>query len=740
MTDSEEDLFEIIEDDDDSSEDRGRDAWVILIVDDDEEVHQATRYALNSISILGKSLCLLHAYSAAEAKQILTREKDIAVIFLDVVMESNDAGLKLVGEIRDDLELSEVRIILRTGQPGYAPETEIITAYDINDYRAKNELTQTRLLTSLTSAIRSYKQIKTISTSRQGLRQIISATSDLLSRDGLSEFASGVITQLSSFFSLPLDGLIAVRVNEKEEAQHINIIAAGERYRQWVDHELAELTDEHIRREILEALNSRKNQIYDNEAVLYFDSKEQPIAAYVTSEHAIPEPEKDLLHLFCQNIAMCSDNLSLIKDLNEQAFMDQMTGLPNRNLFVERIKNELKVNAQNKRLVIIDVDHFNSIMETVGTQSCNVLLRGLGHYMISSFKSQDVFVSRIGGDVFGLVGPKEALQVDAIKKTLERPVAVGELLLPVSVTMGLVNLDDMDDYVNAISAGYFALKRAKSTHRGGYYVYNDEMGKEMAHRVDILGRLRSALNAKEFFLVFQPQLDLKNNTIVGFEALIRWQNEQGEFVSPSVFIPIAENAGMISEIGRWVFQSSCQFLRDLLDNGVANAVVSINVSAAQFKEPDFFEFVEESLTIFNIPRNSVDVEITETLAMDDIGNCISMINRLKEIGVQVSLDDFGTGYSSLTYLQRLNVDRLKIDRSFVKEIGESEASERIVKTIVNLGHQLGMEVLAEGVETDEQEQLLCDIGCDCAQGYKYAKPMKYEELTAWLGNRAKNNA
>ena len=733
MTDhDEDDLLEIIEDDEPEQKEASDLFWKILIVDDDEEVHRATLFALNKVELLGKGLKILHAYSADAARSILSSEEDIAVILLDVVMEHNEAGLELVTTIRDELKLDEVRIILRTGQPGYAPETEVITAYDINDYRSKSELTQTRLITSLVTALRSYQQIVTISNSRKGLAQIIEATSDLLTRNGLHHFASGIITQLSSFFSMSLDGLIAVRRQENEASHNIKIIAAGDRYQNLINMELHELHNEHIENLIERALLSGQSLLEKHEAVLYFPGKEQTIAAYVTSDKEIPHPQKDMLRLFCQNISMCSDNLTLVDNLNDQIYIDKTTGLSNRNMFVENFQKNFEKDRAGKSLIVINIDHFNSIVETVGAKRSSEILQSFARRLAGNFQSDEVTVARLGGDIFGMVGPDEAIEPLKIQEVFETPLPIGDMSIPLSITMGVAPLEKTDDYVTAISAAYSALKKAKYNHRGGYCVYSEEMNRDMTQRVNILNSLRDALHADEFFLVFQPQLDLKTDKVIGLETLIRWVNHKGEFIAPSIFIPIAENSGMILAIGRWVFENSCKNLARLHQQGFDDISISVNVSAAQLKDPGFVSFVETTLKSFDIEAKYVDIEITETLAMEDIEYCISIIDDLKKVGLQVSLDDFGTGYSSLAYLQRMNLDRIKVDRSFVMQIGQSQTSERIIRSIINLGKQLELDVLAEGIETAEQESFLKNVSCDSAQGYRFAKPMDYDNLLQWL--------
>lgn len=734
------DLLEIIEDDIHPLTESKDDCWTLLIVDDDEEVHQATLFALKNIELLGKKLCMLHAYSAAEARRMLSDNPSVAVIFLDVVMEHNEAGLELVSVIREELDMQEVRIILRTGQPGYAPETEVITRYDINDYRSKNELTQTRLLTSLIAALRSYQQIVTISRSREGLRQIVEATSDLMTRQGLHNFAAGIITQLSSFFALSLDGLIAVRRQENIDRGEASIVAAGERYGDLVNQKLNAIGDEHISEMLRQALETGESVIGRNEAVLCFSGQKQMIAAYITSQKTIPQPEKNLLHLFCQNIGICSDNLALIDNLNEQAYRDRTTGLSNRNLFVENVQKLFAERREGRSLVVINIDHFNSIVETVGAKRSSEILRACGKRLAENFQSDRVTVARLGGDIFGLVGADDAIAPTRIQDVFEEPLPIGDMSIPISITMGVAPLCEADDYVTAISAAYSALKKAKFHHRGGYYVYNESMNRDMAQRVNILKSLRDALHADEFFLVYQPQIELGSGRVTGLETLIRWVNEKGEFIAPSIFIPIAENSGMILAIGKWVFENGCRQIAELHRQGYDDIAISINISAAQLKDPGFVDFVRKTLDKYQLAARTVDIEITETLAMEDIDFCLSIIDECKQAGLHISLDDFGTGYSSLAYLQRMDLDRIKVDQSFVSQIGQSLTSERIIRSIINLGKQLGLNVLAEGIETEDQADFLRRVNCDSGQGYLISRPMDFDQLLQWLPANYPRNA
>ncbi len=350
--------------------------WRVMIIDDDADVHSATTFALGNLEIQHRPLEFLHAYSAAEAREILKHEPDLAVILMDVVMELEDAGLQLVRYIRETLELTEVRIILRTGQPGYAPEIDAIRDFDINDYKTKSELTRIKLFTTVTAAIRSYEQIRTISASRRGLDLIVQAGTELMGLQGLQNFAAGVITQSARLLGIKPDGLLCVQENlDGKEAQLFVIAAAGD-YWNFINKPINDIGDARINNALASALSQRRNVYGQDYAALYFAGKGQrDFAAFLNTGMPLNEIDQSLLEVFCSNISIGLENVLLVTRLHNFAFYDQLTKLPNRTRLVEILHETLaKPPVGEATLALVDIDHFSETNATLGHQFGDLLL------------------------------------------------------------------------------------------------------------------------------------------------------------------------------------------------------------------------------------------------------------------------------------------------------------------------------------------------------------------------------
>jgi diguanylate cyclase (GGDEF)-like protein len=713
-------------------------SWRIIIVDDDPDVHSATMFALGSLEIQNRSLEFLHAYSAHEAREILSIESDIAVILLDVVMEKEDAGLDLVNYIRKNLNLTDARIILRTGQPGYAPEIDAIRDYDINDYKTKSELTRTKLFTAVTSAIRSYEQICTLSNSQRGLEAIVNASTELMSQKGLQNFSSGIIQQITNLLHRKVEGF-ACAPHDETNKSFINdffVISTSREYIHLRNQCVSEIIDVNIRAFITEAAAKRKNLFQDQKIVLFFsNSNQQTLCIYLEIASKLSELEQRLINVFCSNISVGLNNLSLTARLFQFAYYDPLTGLANRIKLLQ-ILNET-IQSQNKKnyvLSLIDIDHFAETNDALGHQFgdnllCNVATRLLDHFGSSGH------IARIGGDLFALLGHEDQVTHENIFTVFQTPFRVDEQDVQLSATLGLIRLNDCDGLsTDALKDTNIALKRAKNQQRSSHCYFTKDMGVEIRERVRIMHNLRAAFENKNLFVVYQPQIDMLSNRAIGAEALLRWRTEDGTFISPEQFIPIAEYSGLIIEIGEWVLKTACFELVNLQKLGFSKFTMAINVSLAQFSHPHFLQILENALKETKAPANCIELEITESMAMTDPESLGIKLQHIKNLGMQISIDDFGTGYSSLSQLQKLNVDKLKIDRAFVNEIVIGKEHSSIAKMIVQLSQNLNIKVIAEGVETIEQALILQSFGCKLAQGYLYSKPITSLELHTWLNH------
>lgn len=710
--------------------------WPVLIVDDDPDVHSATTFALRDVTILNRGIEFLHAYSGIEAKQILLQRQDIALIFLDVVMEQENTGLEMVKVIREELGLSEVRIVLRTGQPGYAPELQAIRDYDINDYKTKSELTLTRLVTTLTTAIRSYDQLATISASRRGLRMIVDSATDLFGRRGLENFAAGVLTQISALVGLSPEGLIAAKADLGQSGEmacdEAVIVGAAGRFRDWINHPLHDLQDKKIADALRQCLETRQNVVQPDCTTLFFHtSAEREIAVYLNTGEPLSAMDAQMLEVFCANIAIGFENVDLFQRLNAYAFSDLLCNIPNRTRLLQIIDAQLQKNVAGWTIALIDVDHFSEINDALGHENGDRLLRAVAERLRSGLQ-RDCTLARIAADTFAIFGPDEQIDPNSLQHLFDMPFGVSEYFLRVRGTVGLVTLEqNSKDAQTALQQAHIALNRAKNELRGRYCYYTAEMEAETKNRLTLLHDLRAAIEAQGLELHYQPQIDLKSGKIVGAEALLRWNTPQG-MVPPDRFIPLAEYSGLIIDLGEWVLRSACIEAKKWHQNGFPDLRIAINVSMVQFRSPSFVKMVKQALDDIGIDPHLVELEITESVAMEGALVLENLLGQLRGLGVLLAIDDFGTGFSSLSYLQRLNVDRLKIDRSFVKVLGDSNAQTSIAEMIVRLGQNLQLTVIAEGVETEAQANTLQQMGCQEAQGFLYSKAMPASQFFNWL--------
>lgn len=705
--------------------------WPILIVDDEEQVHQATRYALGGYAILGRKLEFVSVYSAREARECLQEGREFACILLDVVMESHDAGLELVSFIRETIADLRVRIVLRTGQPGYAPEVSVIQKYDINDYKCKSELTRNRLITTLTAALRSYQQICTIEANRRGLELIIGAASKLFAIRAVTQFTKGVLLQICSMLQIPTDGILCARYVGDDRAD-LRILAASGRYADLHGHPLSDINDAAIVEDVRRAMASRNSFFWDDRAVHYIVSaRGEELVVHVRTNHPLSELDRKLLEVFSINIAVGFDNAHLFEQVEHLAFNDALTGLPNRVAFEREIERHIRLHAPFT-VILADIDDFEAVNDGLGHDVGNLTLIATADLLRRHF-GPALLIARVSSDSFGIVVPASdrgelAVLLGEFGRRLETNVRIEDNDIPLAITMGVAFYPDHGDTTNRLfqNAG-IALKQAKRACRASYRIFDDRFETDLLARLLTVKQLHYAVERRELILFYQPQIDLASGRVCGVEALLRWQCN-GVMVEPDRFIPAAESSGLIVNIGEWVLREAClQQVRWKNAHGL-DLQTGVNVSIRQLKDPAFPEMVREILRETAIDPSRLELEVTESIIMDEAQDHIAMLAKVRAMGVRIAIDDFGTGYSSLSYLQRLPVDRLKIDQAFVAGLTEREGDRVIAALIVQMGHLLGMRVIAEGVETPEQEQVVRELKCDEVQGFLYARPVSSERL------------
>ncbi|UXH77826.1 putative bifunctional diguanylate cyclase/phosphodiesterase [Roseateles amylovorans] len=731
---ADDDLLHFLEDPDPAAAAASADLhrpWRVLIVDDDTDVHRATELAMQGLLVEGQPLLFLHAKSAAEARRQLAEQSDIAVVLLDVVMESEDAGLQLVRHIRDELQQRAVRIVLRTGQPGYAPEIETVQAYDINDYKTKSELTRTRLYTVLTAAIRSYRQIRALEANRQGLQMIVEASTELGRQHGLNRFAEGVLRQLCTLLGTLPEGLVCVQ-GPRDTSGQSRIVAAAGQYSSLLNQTLGAVPVPPVRDLLARCLLRRETQYEDGRTVLFFGLPSgRAMAALVEAQRGLDELDHQLLRAFCSNISVGLENVFLYSQLSDQAYNDPLLPLPNRTRFIELLEQNLK-SPDGITLALIDLDDFADVNDAFGHRFGDQVLQAVAQRLAQQL-GFNTAMARISSNAFGLLGPDELVNGERIAQLFTDPFTVDGERLQLSATTGLVRLAQSRMLGSELLLdAQIALKRAKSQHRGASQYFSSEMGIDARERFKLLKGLRASFEERRLFVVYQPQVDLITERVIGAEALLRWRTSEGNFVPPDQFIPLAEQSGLIVPIGEFVLRTACYQIRQLRDSGFADFRIAVNISLAQFRQPAFIDTLRQALADAEVPGDLLELEITESMAMEEVSAVLRVLEEIRSTGATVAIDDFGTGFSSLSQLRRLDVERLKIDRVFVSEAQSSAAGATIAQLVVNLGRSLGMRVVAEGIETEEQRQHLLALGCHEGQGWLFARPMPAEDLERWL--------
>ena len=433
------------------------------------------------------------------------------------------------------------------------------------------------------------------------------------------------------------------------------------------------------------------------------------------------------------------------EELEHQANYDALTGLPNRNLLHDRLKRAVFAQRDVRPIavVFVDLDHFKFINDSLGHTQGDKLLAIIAERLDSIVREGDT-VARLGGDEFVLVlndQNKEDVIFRAMQRVLSKvsePMTIDGQELYITCSAGVsLYPQDGPDIETLLKNADVAMYRAKENGRNNFQFYTPEMNDLANERLALEHSLRRALERRELLLHYQPKVELGTGVIVGAEALVRWQHPEWGLIEPERFIPIAEETGLIVQIGAWVLHTACNQSRLWQDAGLPPVTISVNLSARQFRQENFVEMVTRILNETGLKPEHLEIELTESMLMHNAKAAIAILRGLKSIGVRLSLDDFGTGYSSLNYLSRLPIDALKIDRSFVQQIGDQDAygDGILAQAIISLGHSLNLRVIAEGVETDAQLKFLKEHQCDEVQGFYLGKPTMPEEFAKMLAEK-----
>ncbi|WP_426136671.1 putative bifunctional diguanylate cyclase/phosphodiesterase [Pseudomonas sp. PWP3-1b2] len=478
------------------------------------------------------------------------------------------------------------------------------------------------------------------------------------------------------------------------------------------------------------------------------------------SEHKIPQlkgHERNELGLWINTANQLLESIERNTHLRHEAESsllrmaqyDFLTGLPNRQKLQEQLdKILIDAGRRQRRVAVLCVglDDFKSVNEQFTYQAGDKLLLALAD-RLRAHSGRLGTLARLGGDQFALVQadidqPYEAAELaQSILDDLEAEFALDLEQIRLRATIGITLFpEDGDSTEKLLQKAEQTMTLAKSRSRNRYQFYIASVDSEMRRRRELEKDLRDALSRDQFHLVYQPQISYRDHSVVGVEALIRWQHPEHGLVPPDLFIPLAEQNGTIIPIGEWVLDQACRQLREWHDQGFITLRMAVNLSTVQLHHTELPRVVNNLMQIYRLPPRSLELEVTETGLMEDISTAAQHLLSLRRSGALIAIDDFGTGYSSLSYLKSLPLDKIKIDKSFVQDLLDDDDDATIVRAIIQLGKSLGMQVIAEGVETAEQEAYIISEGCHEGQGYYYSKPLQARELAVYLKQAERNNA
>jgi diguanylate cyclase (GGDEF)-like protein len=446
------------------------------------------------------------------------------------------------------------------------------------------------------------------------------------------------------------------------------------------------------------------------------------------------------VHRAVRNALEASRMSRALESAGLDAEQDAVTRLPSRRRFLEKLSEALAVKGEGRTVgvLLIGIDGFKAINSGFGYEVGNELLRIVAGRLRHCVRNADT-IARWGGDEFAALLDTMSRPEDApfvaqrILYALSRPfVREGQdFYLTASVGIALHPADgiDVEDLIQHADAAMYRVKRLGGNN---YYVYSAQMNLHLSDRLAMANRLRGASKREEFVLHYQPQVDVRDGKVVGLEALLRWNDAARGPRSPLEFVPVLEESGLIVSVGEWVLRKACTQARAWQFAGLSHLRVSVNLSPKQFREKELPRKVESILKETGLDPGSLELELTESVLMEDRKYSVGLLDQLKELGALIALDDFGTGYSSLGFLKEFPVDTLKIDRSFVRDIGQDDGDRAICSAIVNLGNALRLQVMAEGVETETQMGILRQQGCHLIQGFLFARPMPPDDVWLWL--------
>ncbi len=669
------------------------DPWKIFIVDDDRSIHDVTKLVLRDLVFENKKLAFLQAYTIEEAKKIMQDNPDIAVIMLDVVMEEDDSGLKFVKFIREELNNHLVRIVLRTGQPGLAPENKIITHYDINDYKEKTELTSNKLNTLIITLLRSYNELKKSEQEQINIREQAART--IHEKDEYIKLITDALPVLISF------------IDENEIIQFYN-----KTYETWfhgIDASISKMKIETLfGKDAYSLFKSYWNKAFLGQSINFdMELHHYQQGLRNTNVTLVPYTFNSEFKGCFSLISDITERKQIEENLNYLANHDPLTGLLNRTHFDFQLEQILKYAEQKAEIfaiLFLDIDEFKKINDTLGHEFGDIMLSLVSARLKECLRKSDI-IARFGGDEFAILlgnitSREEIIAItDKIIKIMAEPFVLNEKEYIVSVSIG-ISIYPKDGMAKdtLLKNADLAMYCVKKSGKNAYQFYVSDLYASATNHLNLERDLRLSFIKNEFDIYYQPVIDLQTGAVNFIEALIRWHHPTRGLLLPKSFIPFVEEFGNIVAINEWVLTNACQQVYRLQQQGLPGLKVSVNISPTQFIKENFVQSVTDILKNIGLNPSDLYLELTENVLISNFESIHKNIEGLKKLGISVLLDDFGSGFSSLNYLSQLNVAGIKIDGSFTKLVVTDLRSAAIVSSITNLMRNLGIKTIVEEIE------------------------------------------
>ncbi|MDC0611735.1 EAL domain-containing protein [Vibrio sp.] len=716
----------------------------ILTVDDDKSYQQSLLYALNDLAVMGQKVQIVTANSGAEAASILSRDKDISIILLDVVMEEDDSGLRLVETVRNVQGNSLVRIILLTGQPGVAPRKEVLAKYDINEYWNKSDIDHDTLRAVVTANLRSWQSMHELEQARLGLQMVVDASRQLASIYDRDVFIQLVLCEIGKIIGSgePVSICLAERNSggDSEYNNDIRVVACvddidGCIAGQQLPHSLRSRFNSLLGKSI----ETKNHQFEKNLSVLYLSTDVEnhlAILVLVETHVHLNRYHMYLLQVLSENISSGFMQISLVNKLSKLAYRDSELPIYNQNWLLRELDSMNEVDAKQSELIMFKIDNYDS---HVLSYSEAVLFEALSklYQLIDDRLGDKLNIARIAKDCFAVIALKSSdIQNSTIIGLCDEILDVNKLTIRLAMTSARIDLQLVRNMspLQALHLSKSMLYNAQQKDQK-LIIYKPEYSEKLLYDYKMVADLRQAIIDDEFCVALQPKVELASGKAVGFEALIRWRKGKS-FISPGEFIPLAEQTDLITELDMKVIDLTVDAIQKLQNAGYA-LPVSFNATVKDLQNSQYINLLLTDVENGLVYPDMLELEVTETQAMasyDDVG---PILNRLHDLGIKVSIDDFGTGYSSLSHISHLSADTIKIDITFVRHIETDKASQQVVDLVISLAEQLEFSIVAEGIENEAQRLELMSRGCKYGQGFLFGKPMLVEDLILWLGENQK---